>query len=210
MGTPSVDQVPIRVPIGGMFPSLFHYAPGYGPQFERVLEPGCSWRSPTEADRALVARWFEYLKDFYSEEAARRGTYEATLLAADEPIDEDEEHMEAWGSVTASFILAATLCTDRQYFRYQVMRFESEAEDQRPKTGSPLFETLNLGRWGGPSQTELTPPLAESIVALYPYVRRAMNQSSDHRLKRALTAYRVATSSSRFRYTSRGPFVGRG
>jgi hypothetical protein len=41
-------------------------------------------------------------------------------------------------------------------------------------------------------------PTVEAIVETYPFVRRALEQPANHRLARAIMAYRIATSSTRF------------
>jgi hypothetical protein len=193
-----VAQITIRVPIGGMFPSVFHFAPGMGPEFERTIGPGATWRRTTEADRELLAAWFDFYKDFHSAEDARRGEYEPTVLATDEPIREDEEHMNDWGYLITSLVLAATLCTKHIGLRYQSMHFAVDSDRQRPKAGTRRFETLRLASWGGPAAEEITPTLADAIVRLVPFVGRALRQPIDHRVARAVVAYRVATSSAHF------------
>jgi len=198
-GIEAVGHVTIRVPIGGMFPSLFHYAPGMtDAEFERMLAPGCTWRRTSEADHESIRGWFEFFKEWHSDEAASRGEYEPTLLATDVPVPEDEEHMREWGYLITSFVLAATLCTEHIALRYQTMRFTFDDGKQFPRSGTNRFETLRLASWGAPAAEEITPLLADAIVRLVPFVQRALRQPMEHRIARALTAYRVATSSIRF------------
>jgi hypothetical protein len=194
------NQVTFRIPMGGMYPSLFDFVdhPSGGMEFERLLEPNCTWRAPSEADRTLIQEWFESFKDFHAREDTQRGTYARTVLVGETPEEWSEPYVLDWGQRIASLVVAATLYTVQASIRYQSLHFTYEGGAERPRGGARLFETLRLGSWPAPYAEELKRPTVEAIVESYPFVRRALKQPPEHRLARALMAYRIATSSTRF------------
>lgn len=194
-------KVVIRFPIGGAHPSVWAYSRGeYDDRtpFERLLEEGTIWRRPTAADRDAIRRWFEVFKEYHSGEHMHRATWEDTVLISEDPVTFDRETMIDWGARITSLVVSTTLNTRHASLRHQAMRFRIEDGLEVPDSGDVRHETLRLGSWPAPYSEELLPERVDAIVQLYPYTRRVYGQDANHRLKRVLLAYRMATSPTRF------------
>jgi hypothetical protein len=170
----------------------------FGPPepFSLALEPGVYWRTATDDDRASLADWHEFFREFHSQSESESMTTADSVLSPDRP-----SVLEEMGGVPAvidAFMIALTLHTSAP-LAAQLSRFEIEETPQEkliPNSGNRAVQTVRLPGWA--EAQPITRATIGAVVTTYSDAKRVRDQPIDNGMTRSLGAYRAATSAHVF------------
>jgi hypothetical protein len=152
------------------------------------LEGGVEWRlSPSDAERELMERWFEFYRDGVAKVEATDFVHADTVLVgAPFPLN------ESMPPFVTSFVIAASLHVDSRV-RSRMLLFDHSGGEWQPHSAASMEQFTRLQNWS--PQRPVQPETREAITRTYVAVRRGVARGLEHPFFLALAGYRMAASS---------------